>query len=144
MKQYFEELTVYDITANTGFKGANITGVINDTSCENWFLENSYVSNPEKTSSEDLIAQDALLSSTFKYKSYADVDAAKAGILSTTYLNWINENTQSASYAWINGKLKITMTFADESQCNTFLSGVKNNDKRTFLEKGVTISTVSS
>jgi hypothetical protein len=152
-RKYIEEITVYDISAATGYKGSGLTGINadgdevaieipTDEKCQNYFTSKIYSSLPSVDSEAPLTAND--LSTIFNYKSYANADAAKAGVLSTDYISWIDSNTESASYEWSNGKLKITLFFADQSNYDTWLTGVKINNKRTFLETGVTVSTVNS
>ena len=140
-RKYIEEITVYDITTSTGYKGG-IDTIINDTDSRWYFLSNCYSSKPNIDSIDPLTAND--LSAVFNYKSYANADAAKAGVLATDYISWIDSNTESATYSWNNGKLKITLIFADQSNCDTWLTGVKSNNKRTFLEAGASVSTVNS
>jgi hypothetical protein len=141
-KKYVEEIAVYDITAATGYKGSVIEAPLTDEKCVNYFITNRYSTLPDINSTNPLTAND--LSAVFNYKSYANADAAKAGVLSTDYISWIDANTESASYEWNNGKLKITLIFADQSNNDTWLAGVKNNNKRTFLETGTVVSTVNS
>jgi hypothetical protein len=140
--KYIEELTVYNITALTGYKGSEIEAPVTDEKCLNYFNNNMYSSLPDKNSSDPLSAND--LSAIFNYKSYANADAAKAGVLSADYISWIDSNAESATYSWNNGKLKISLLFADTSNSNTFFNGIKNDNKRTFLEAGTAVSTVNS
>jgi hypothetical protein len=149
-RRYVEEITVYDITAASGYK-TGLTGdwdsgsssnVVTDTVCEMHFKENQYESLPDKTGTATLTAKD--LSSVFNYKSYADADAAKSAVLNDAYVSWISDNTVSANYTWNSGKLKIDMMFADQSAYDTFLAGVKDNNKRTFKFTGPVVSTVAN
>lgn len=149
-KRCIEEITVYDITAATGYK-AGLTGdwnaelgqeVVTDIQCEQYFLTNRYSSLPSKTGTDSLSAAD--LTSVFNYKTYADVNAAKSAVLADDYVSWIESNTDSVSYSWSNGKLKIDMMFADQSAYDTYLTGIKDNNKRSFKFTGPVTATVTS
>ena len=141
-RKYIEEIAVYNITAATGYKGSVIEAPVNDDKCLAYFKGNEYSTLPDINSTDPLTAND--LSAVFNYKSYANADAAKAGVLATDYISWIDSNTESATYSWNNGKLKITLIFADQSNYDTWLTGLKSNNKRTFLEAAASVSTVNS
>lgn len=148
-RRYVEEITVYDITFATGYKDGSIAGFANDadnvdTQLENYFTNNRYNQDslPDVNSTNQLSAQD--LSSVFNYKSYSNADEAKNAVLADTYVSWITDNAESVNYTWTSGKLKIDIMFADQTAYDTWLTGVKTNNKRSWKFTGPVVSTVSS